>query len=1147
MATLFLTPRVQVYVNGILRRSVSGTTSCGFRSSFSTASIAFAADEDPAVPGDKIAVELGYVEKGIQIVFTGEADDDTLAYWPTVPGVQATGVLSRLQRGLGYENTSATPNEETGEYPAFEAVGATDQNIVLALLDAYGIPAGDVQGMTPETTFGNIHPFTLGKDEAAWAKISELDRLTFMRTFDAPDGTARRLPINGIPGSAALTLVQGVDIKDGASRSRSRRGIVNSVTMSGLQDAAGPGLTPRATRQADSPYIPTPPRYQSESWQSQLAETEEMCDAYAASRLGQTNRLSENVSIPLSRCRPDIYPAMSLAISSSVLGYNASTVFWVEQVDHNWNSTGIGTVLGLIAATAADGLNPNQKPIAIINVRIERETLGDSTTIWVVYADGSASYDPDGVAIDLDPQHGIATYLWSGSPNGPSTPAGKPRATYVYTSDPTGATITLVVTDTSLKTGTATHTLSATEVTNAGRRDLWAAVEADLFLTTDGGISWRPTGVPAVAIAAMAHPLYQLAAETSGALHRVTVNSRGVFVVEDIASPSNVTALHINLGIDGTGTHRCWAGCNGGETWLSTDDGQTWVARGTIPNVVGSSGPAVRHIEESPYSFGTLYAISGPAMWLSFDEGVTWTSVRQYPDVALTATAFASGRFADLSQDKSFHWATFAGTSANAEQRLLEQADTEEVDWPVASKPAQPSGLTMGAQAPELYLTDTVGTGRSWYIEDFTGGGELVERAYDAAFGLPRHIIRDPDFDGIVYGAAENTIFKTFDKFVSVAALLTLGAGLYGHMVGYGKLRLPLPVRGDLVWVGSTAGSGADRWVYRLTADGFSRTAHPLAGGPTPAICSLVQSTSGALFTWAWKDDRLPVGSTNAYRSTDGGLTWTALPLSYVYEIRPGPEGVVYASLSTEDHDHPTQELHRSDDNGATWATVHSIAGNPTIRAAYNALAVSPIDPLTVISKGYWPGDIGGVRGGFKISTNGGATFADMNIPTGDQAALERGQFVAFSPAAGHMMWFRQLTSPFQLRRAAASIGASTSDVGTLTSQDALPSVILASTIYFYGAGIGVMSSADNGATWTTVLDDARYPGPANTIVGFAPGDDNNDWYALGLGSYALARRSVDADAADLWEDLTPTLLALFPDGAYVSHFEGALRLTTGG
>src|SRR5262245_18264423 len=227
----FRYPLVRVRVDGISRRTLGGSTSIGFRSSFATASIEFAHDEDAAVPGAKVEVELGYYETGTRMVFVGEVDDDNLDYWPQGRSVTCSGYLARTQRGLGKGLEGGEVDEETGEpLNSFEESEASDGVIVQELLALYGVPQGDIQSDDPPQTFGTIQPVVAGKVEPAWALIEELDGRTFMRTYDGPDGLVRRWQVTGIPSASNFTLTEGVHLL-GVTRARSRCGITNRVTM----------------------------------------------------------------------------------------------------------------------------------------------------------------------------------------------------------------------------------------------------------------------------------------------------------------------------------------------------------------------------------------------------------------------------------------------------------------------------------------------------------------------------------------------------------------------------------------------------------------------------------------------------------------------------------------------------------------------------------------------------------------------------------------------------------------------------------------------------------------------------------------------------------------------------------------------------
>jgi hypothetical protein len=170
--------------------------------------------------------------------------------------------------------------------------------------------------------------------------------------------------------------------------------------------------------------------------------------------VGQLNRLQETVQVRVERCRPDIYPAMSLAIDAPHFEYSAGTLFWVEQVQHSWDARGSFTDLGLLAASATGGVNPNQPPIAADRAHHPPGDPGGRLAALGVTATGGPATTRTARPPTSTPSTASRPICGPATPVGPSTPAGLPTAVYQYTSDPTGAQICLTVTDTSLKTGT---------------------------------------------------------------------------------------------------------------------------------------------------------------------------------------------------------------------------------------------------------------------------------------------------------------------------------------------------------------------------------------------------------------------------------------------------------------------------------------------------------------------------------------------------------------------------------------------------------------------------------------------------------------------------------------------------------------------
>jgi hypothetical protein len=1007
MTTRDYHPRVTVTVNGLIVRTLSGSVTLGLRNGFATAQFALVYGQNPVLPNDRVQIALGYDETGQRTVFTGRCADDSLDYYPNGDGAVCEGFLTRLNRGLGVEDASADMDPTTGQRPAYQSSGKHDDAIVKDVLDLYGVPYADIQGDSPAQTFGTIEPVSLGKDEPGWTLTSALDFATFCRLVDGLDGYARRVFVSGLPGTASVTLTQGVSIVS-ASRRRSLRGITNHVTVTGLPDAGGPGVTPFGESFEESPtnpengepYIPTPPRYQSEGQSLPLLETEAQCTRWAQRRVAAENRLSEDITIQPERARPDIYPGMTLAISSDKFRYGSGYVFFVEQITHTWDAQRITTGLGLLASSDEAGVNPNMAPLAIIHITMERETLGDGSTIWVVFADGRDSYDPDGVAIDLDPQHGITTYLWSGS-TAPVTPVGLSTATFVYTSDPTGQTISLQVADVHLKLGSATVTITAAQVAKVNTRVLWAAVTSDLLFSFDGGRAWASVGIAAVGCCEIAHPTYQLAWTAAGALWRITVDTVGAFAGAVASGPANITAASINVGLDGKGTGRAWAGGSDGKVWQSLDDGLSWVNVGTITAPTGAATHDIRAIEETPFPehFGQLQALCGNAQFISFDAGVTWVVKRAYADTALTATRQASGAYSDLTVLKSYHWIAFAGTSGNAMSRALEADLQEDVDFPVGDKPVQLRGLTIGILGPKLIAGGNTPTTRKiWVIDDFTGGGNFVAAAYNTAFGDIQHLIRDGAFDTITYGAATANLFKSYDDFATILNLRTLTGGQSGKMIGYGPLHPPLRITGAVAFLAHKRGGDGTVYFIRLTTDGWHR------GGVVPLVYVFSGGTNGGERLhrsaanddtyYAWTIPGIPTGEfdtlpANLLRSTDNGDTWESTGKAGLLALATDTDGVVYALVVRLSHWNGLPDrwssmtsIEKSADNGTTWTTVHAdfisyYAG--TTNAA--ELVVNPDNPLSMwfrlISAVYHSSD-GGLTGVTRdvsphiVSTTGG-------------------------------------------------------------------------------------------------------------------------------------------------------------------------------
>jgi hypothetical protein len=100
-------------------------------------------------------------------------------------------------------------------------------------------------------------------------------------------------------------------------------------------------------------------------------------------------------------------------------------------------------------------------------------------------------------------------------------------------------------------------------------------------------------------------------------------------------------------------------------------------------------------------------------------------------------------------------------------------------------------------------------------------------KVYDQTFGAPRHIIRDGYFAGVIYGTADNALFKTVDEYDSILKMKQLGdGGSHGCMIGYGGMhRVVQPGRliATLWKTTSSTTVDADNIIAELSSTGWTK------------------------------------------------------------------------------------------------------------------------------------------------------------------------------------------------------------------------------------------------------------------------------------------------------------------------------------
>lgn len=1149
-------PRYGLTVAGRTRTILGGTVDQGTDIFVATADLTLDPAEGRPAPGDAVVVRAGYASDWpLPLIFVGAVDDDSLTLWPWDGQVRCSGTLNRATLPIGTPRLPTDPGYGNLPLPSdpahdpdvvcyYDSAGSgrtwTDGQIVTDILARYGIV--DVQIADSGTVLATLYPLVITRAQNGAQVIQEIDELLGYRTYDGPDGVVRRVPISRNPsGGYARWYQEGIDLYR-ATHTRSRRQVRNRVICQGsvpnLRGSTGTPYQPVGLAQASSPYVPTPPGYQEHSWATNLAETQALCQAYAARKLGELNRLTETASYDLLLGDSRLAPNMTVRIDAAHLSLNNASRSRIVHVRHQLGAA-LNTSIQVTTVTKAEGINPNQPPVAIIDALAERETLADGSALTIVALDGTNSYDPDGQAA-LAPDRGIASYLWTASQGTITATSGGRLATLLIVGNPApSASVTLTVTASDNgATGSATRLVGASGLP-VQVRDIWAALNSDLQFSNDGQKTWQSFGIPAVGVCEVAAPTYNLAWDASGQLYRCLSTLTSTPVTN---GPTGITAASISLDTQGVPTHIAWAAGANGAVWRSTDDGQTWPAATAIP-----SG-TVTAIVESPYSPGDVTAIAGGTTWHSYDAGASWQAQDSYPTAGLTARRFAAGVAADgVARGFTAYASTAVPPSGSDQGVVRERAGLVTTNFAATATPMQITGLTLSLDGTSLVATDYSGNvGRSWQI-DATAGGTWAARQYDGTWGLPRHIIRDGRLPGLIYGAGDTALFKTPNEFVSTLTMRSLSGSLQGRMIGYGDLHPVLPVAGDMIWIAATVNSSngtlSGAVINALTATGFVRrasaAAFPMPNGST--LIPLRQVAPGILLAFGVirspaNDKPQPVGAANCLRSTDGGATWTAIGVPYISWLATDGRGGCYALAWATDGTQtgPGAGLYRSTDGGVTWTFCIRFDGNSNSGPRAQHVVANPINPDRVMVRNT---ALPGQGTAYFLSTDGGLTLTEA-VDVYDAFASYGGICGAYSPD-GTALLTRNEADNQPLVRSPEAGPAGATVLGATDASTLQAFAVSAAGIAVSGAQ-GAWLSDDQGVTWTRILNDQGVNVP---IDGFVAGDASKAWYAL--TSTGIQQQAATATPTPSgWTPIAASVLsAAFPDGVTRCVPQGALTL----
>lgn len=763
--------RAQVLTSAIQRVLFSASAAFSMLSGIGTANAVIERSDGDVTPGDPLVVRLG-LDGTVLTQFTGETDQDGVAYYPEQIEVSGVGPLSRARRrvntvDLTYPGAAPDPDLPTPEKLAYWAVGKTDIEHVTALLELAGITDYDLEGTGD--IIGDINPVTLPTGGNPWSLIQEIDRLTWYRTFDSPDGVVVRRPFSILPSAgAALTLTQGVDLLSG-TRTRTRQGMITNVHIVGASYIGADDWPIVIEFATDNPETNQYGINDVLEYQSELFETEDQAAAWAAIAMGEYGILQEKYSFTLIKGIPSLRAGMTVNIVSDLYGLGAASRYLVEAVRHYSDGKEYLTAIDVRGSADPSATSGNLKPVPVVIVTtIHREWI-DGQWVDTVGLDARGSYDPDGPA--------IGAYAWSGDPVDPVPIGDGSTAVVTYpggvdAQTPNPPTVTLTVTDLMGAHSTRTFPIVPNVTAPISTRDLWVAVSSELLYSRDGNRTFDTFAVAAIGCVREVSG-YQLAWDAGGDLYKVAPDAAPDLVL----AGAGVACAWESYTADGNRfTGVCYAGTSDGTVYRSIDDAVSWVAMNATP-LPG----AITTISESPYAEGQVQVTAADGLYESFDAGASFVLRKAYGNPAMLATDFAAGF------DKGLIGFTGSDT---AHPHVLERADAITVTFPSGHEQTAVRAMTVAASEQVFWVlgTHSAGDGNS-YQGDLLAGGALVEKAYDGALGEPYDMIRDPLIDGLVYFVQNTSVQKTLDGFATTTEILSLTGGQLGRRLGIGPLR----------------------------------------------------------------------------------------------------------------------------------------------------------------------------------------------------------------------------------------------------------------------------------------------------------------------------------------------------------------------
>ncbi|HEY7111565.1 MAG TPA: hypothetical protein VIA45_01415 [Thermoanaerobaculia bacterium] len=489
---------------------------------------------------------------------------------------------------------------------------------------------------------------------------------------------------------------------------------------------------------------------------------------------------------------------------------------------------------------------------------------------------------------------------------------------------------------------------------------------SEIFKSEDGAATWTPVTLGgsnvALEVSAFsydpANPGAVLAASTQGLLLSTDAGDDWNFYGDApipfycLARDPNNPAIIYAGNQGGSGIAKS---SNNGANWLTANNDLPFDASGAFPVILGLTvDPAnSSNVFAASYGNGAFRSVDAGGHWTPASAGMRTaflTGIRPLPGSPTPIVATTSGGGVYVSRDSAGTWA-------------------EQSDGIVES---QIAGLVFGPAPGRLFAGAFDGVHRT------DDGGQTWQPMRN---GLPVFPVTS-----LVFGPGATLLAGTSGGglYQSVDAGVTWTNPAQGLADSYVSSLAADPSDASTIYAGTAdPGSGATQSVYKSVDGGATWTKTALSAGSNTIDVLAVNPGNTSMI------GAVTAGGTSYFQSTNGGGAWSTITpptacgilLTILYE-----SGGSTVDLGT------TAGVCRSTDGGNTWTALPVAAG-----AAVQVLAISPLSPGTLYAGAApaVPYEIGGVGGVF-ASSDGGQTWQAV----GSGLSTMQVTALAFDPAS---------------------------------------------------------------------------------------------------------------------------------------------------